>query len=235
MQTAIRALAAGLIAVMLITSPVPARAELIEEIVAWVNGEIITKTDLEEEEQALLKVLREGPWWNGPKARAFEAAYAAFQGAQFGITCCNGTALESSTKLDTRIAAASSCFRIFSTYLSPQLQGKNMKPMFREKDRGLTPIRMSERLLNAVSVNSLTLRAVRSRPRITSRYCAAMSFVFKARRRAHSRAYVTVAATPKTDGRASRIGKLFLDGSLVCAFFIDLINALLIPFFLANL
>ena len=52
---------------------------------------------------------------------------------------------------------------------------------------------------------------LRSRPRISSRYCAAMSFVFKARRRAHSRACVTVAATRKTGGRASRIGKLFLD------------------------
>jgi parvulin-like peptidyl-prolyl isomerase len=31
-----------------------ARAELLEEIVAWVNGEIITKTDLEQEEQAMV-------------------------------------------------------------------------------------------------------------------------------------------------------------------------------------
>ncbi len=56
---------------------------------------------------------------------------------------------------------------------------------------------------------------LRSRPSISSRYCAAMSFVFKARRRAHSRAYVTVAATPKTEDRASKIGKLYLDDSLV--------------------
>ena len=54
---------------------------------------------------------------------------------------------------------------------------------------------------------------LRSHPKITSRYCAAMLFVFKARRRAHSRAYVTVAATP-TDDRASKIGKLFLDNPL---------------------
>ncbi len=47
-----------------------------------------------------------------------------------------------------------------------------------------------------------------------SRYCAAMWFVFKARRRAHGRAYVTVAVTQKRDERASRIGKLFLDDSL---------------------
>ena len=40
-----------------------------------------------------------------------------------------------------------------------------------------------------------------------------MLFVFKARRRAHSRAYVTVAATLKTDDRASKIGELFLDAS----------------------
>ncbi len=44
-----------------------------------------------------------------------------------------------------------------------------------------------------------------------------MLFVFKARRRAHSRAYVTGAVTQKTDDRASKIGKLFLDDSLVGA------------------
>ncbi len=42
-----------------------------------------------------------------------------------------------------------------------------------------------------------------------------MLFVFKARRRAHSRAYVTEVATPKTGNRASKIGKLFLDDSLM--------------------
>ena len=40
-----------------------------------------------------------------------------------------------------------------------------------------------------------------------------MSFVFKARRRAHSRAYVTGAVTQKTDDRARKIGELFLDNS----------------------
>ena len=38
-------------AVMFVT---PARAELLEEIVAWVNGEIITMSELEQEEQALV-------------------------------------------------------------------------------------------------------------------------------------------------------------------------------------
>ena len=32
----------------------PARAELLEEIVAWVNGDIITMGDLEKEEQAMV-------------------------------------------------------------------------------------------------------------------------------------------------------------------------------------
>jgi len=32
----------------------PARAELLEEIVAWVNGDIITMTDMEQEEQAMV-------------------------------------------------------------------------------------------------------------------------------------------------------------------------------------
>jgi hypothetical protein len=49
---------------------------------------------------------------------------------------------------------------------------------------------------------------------MTSRYGAAISFVFKAQRRAHSRVYVTKAATQKTEERASKIGELFFDGPL---------------------
>ncbi len=47
-RAAIVALAGGILAV-----PV-SRAELIEEIVAWVNGEIITRSELEEEEKAMV-------------------------------------------------------------------------------------------------------------------------------------------------------------------------------------
>jgi hypothetical protein len=39
-----------------------------------------------------------------------------------------------------------------------------------------------------------------------------MMFVVKAQRRAHSRVYVTEAATPKTSNRASQIEKSFFDG-----------------------
>lgn len=38
----------------LATLALPARAEVIEEIVAWVNGDIITKSDMDQEEQTLL-------------------------------------------------------------------------------------------------------------------------------------------------------------------------------------
>ncbi len=54
----------------------------------------------------------------------------------------------------------------------------------------------------------------RGRKKMTSRYGAAILFVFKAQRRAHSPAYVTEAATPKTDKRASKVGKVFFDGPL---------------------
>jgi len=47
---------------------------------------------------------------------------------------------------------------------------------------------------------------------MTSRYGAAISFVVKAQRRAHSRAYVTEAATQTTGERTSKIGELFFDG-----------------------
>ena len=38
---------------LLLAGPAP-RAEIIEEVVAWVNGDVITKSDLEDEEQALV-------------------------------------------------------------------------------------------------------------------------------------------------------------------------------------
>ncbi|NLO74476.1 MAG: DegT/DnrJ/EryC1/StrS family aminotransferase [candidate division WS1 bacterium] len=46
----------------------------------------------ETEIQAVTEVLRSGKWWYGEKVREFEAAYAAFQDAQYGVTCTNGTA-----------------------------------------------------------------------------------------------------------------------------------------------
>jgi len=43
------------------------------------------------EEDALLRVLKRRKWFNGEEVRAFEEAYAAFQGARFGIACTSGT------------------------------------------------------------------------------------------------------------------------------------------------
>jgi dTDP-4-amino-4,6-dideoxygalactose transaminase len=43
------------------------------------------------EETQLLEVLRSGQWWYGEKVRQLERAFAAFQGARFGVTCTNGT------------------------------------------------------------------------------------------------------------------------------------------------
>ena len=46
--------ALGLAGALLLGIPVPAGAEVIEEIVAWVNGEIITRSEFEQEEQAMM-------------------------------------------------------------------------------------------------------------------------------------------------------------------------------------
>jgi len=46
----------------------------------------------EKEEQALLEVLRSGKWWFGEKVEEFERLYAGFQGAEYGVSCVNGTA-----------------------------------------------------------------------------------------------------------------------------------------------
>jgi dTDP-4-amino-4,6-dideoxygalactose transaminase len=43
------------------------------------------------ERQLLHAVLASGQWWFGARVREFEAAYAAFQGARFAVTCTNGT------------------------------------------------------------------------------------------------------------------------------------------------
>lgn len=45
----------------------------------------------DEERKGLNEVLESGQWWYGQKVRQFEAAFAAFQGAKFGVTACNGT------------------------------------------------------------------------------------------------------------------------------------------------
>ena len=46
----------------------------------------------EREREALLAVLESGKWWHGERVAEFEAKFAAFQDARFGITCVNGTA-----------------------------------------------------------------------------------------------------------------------------------------------
>lgn len=45
----------------------------------------------DEERQALSDVLESGKWWYGEKVAEFEAAFAAFQGARFGVACSSGT------------------------------------------------------------------------------------------------------------------------------------------------
>ena len=43
------------------------------------------------EEAALLSVLRSGKWWFGECVSRFEKEFALFQGAQYAVTCTNGT------------------------------------------------------------------------------------------------------------------------------------------------
>lgn len=43
------------------------------------------------EADRLLAVLRSGKWWYGDRVRELEAAYAAFQGSRFAVSCTNGT------------------------------------------------------------------------------------------------------------------------------------------------
>lgn len=45
----------------------------------------------EAERRLLLEVLESGRWWYGEKVRQFEAKFAAFQSARFGVTATNGT------------------------------------------------------------------------------------------------------------------------------------------------
>ena len=43
------------------------------------------------ERKQLLGVLESGKWWYGEKVRQFEAEFATFQTARFGVSCTNGT------------------------------------------------------------------------------------------------------------------------------------------------
>ena len=52
------------------------------------------------ERKALIDVLESGKWWYGEKVRQFEAVFAAFQNAKFGVTCNSGT-----TALQTALMA----------------------------------------------------------------------------------------------------------------------------------
>ncbi|MBI4324060.1 MAG: DegT/DnrJ/EryC1/StrS family aminotransferase [Chloroflexi bacterium] len=45
----------------------------------------------EAERRLLLEVLESGRWWYGEKVRQFEAEFAAFQSARFGVSATNGT------------------------------------------------------------------------------------------------------------------------------------------------
>ena len=45
----------------------------------------------EHERTALLAVLESGKWWHGERVAEFEAQFAAFQDARFGVTCTSGT------------------------------------------------------------------------------------------------------------------------------------------------
>lgn len=56
--------------------------------VNWPSWPVFDET----ERQSLLGVLDSGKWWFGEKVRRFEAAFAAFQGARYAVTCTNGTA-----------------------------------------------------------------------------------------------------------------------------------------------
>lgn len=43
------------------------------------------------EETAVLDVLRSGKWWFGSRVEQFEREFAAFQGSKYAVTCTNGT------------------------------------------------------------------------------------------------------------------------------------------------
>ena len=49
------------------------------------------------ERQGLMAVLESGQWWYGERVREFEAAFAAFQSARFGVTATSGTTVLEAT------------------------------------------------------------------------------------------------------------------------------------------
>jgi dTDP-4-amino-4,6-dideoxygalactose transaminase len=56
-----------------------------------------------EEEANILQTLHSGNWWMGPMVEKFEAEYAAYQDAGYGISCANGTVAIEAALLGLRV------------------------------------------------------------------------------------------------------------------------------------
>jgi dTDP-4-amino-4,6-dideoxygalactose transaminase len=57
------------------------------------------------ERQGLMAVLESGKWWYGERVQEFEAAFAAFQSARFGVTATSGTTVLEATLTSLGIGA----------------------------------------------------------------------------------------------------------------------------------
>ena len=108
----------------------------------------------DDDERRLLKeVLESGKWWFGEKVRQFEAEFAAFQGARYGVTCTNGTtAIEMGLKAlgvlpgdevivppYTFIATASAVVTIGAVPVFADLEPRNLCLDPADVERKLTP------------------------------------------------------------------------------------------------
>jgi len=130
------------------------------------------------EENALLEVLHRDSWLFGPKVQEFEAAYAAFQGADHCISCNSGTAAaeiilqamgigagdEVLVPPYTFIATASAVLRVGATpifvdlddswCMDPDLAEKAITP----RTRAIMPVHFGGRICDMDKMNELACR-----------------------------------------------------------------------------
>ncbi|RME92720.1 MAG: DegT/DnrJ/EryC1/StrS family aminotransferase [Verrucomicrobia bacterium] len=131
------------------------------------------------ERERLLAVLESGRWWYGEQVRTFERAFAAFQGARFGVSCTNGTtAIEMALRAVgviegdevivppyTFIATASAVITVGAVPVFADIDPETLcldpaavAERITERTRAIIPVHVGGRMADMAALNALAAR-----------------------------------------------------------------------------